>query len=109
MESRYCSTEMFHHQNAADRTIQRRRLQPPRVNYPAMEASNTHLGRAGELFAMNYERARLIRAGAALLSDATYHLYRIFRFRANPRLFGLKGALDETCRLVASQYSAQVK
>lgn len=80
-----------------------------RVNYLAMEASNTHLGRAGELFALNYERARLIRAGAASLSDATYHLYRIFRFRANPRLFGLKGALDETCRLVASQYSAQVK
>lgn len=38
-----------------------------------------------------------------------YHLYRIFRFREDPRLYGLQGALDETCRLDAVQFSAQVK
>jgi hypothetical protein len=28
-----------------------------------------------------------------------YHLYRVFRFRTSPRLFGLKGAIDSSCLL----------
>lgn len=28
-----------------------------------------------------------------------YHLYRLFRFRKDPWLYGLQGALDQTCRL----------
>jgi hypothetical protein len=38
-----------------------------------------------------------------------YHLYRLFRFRADPRLYGLKGALSDTCLLDPVQYSARVK
>jgi Protein NO VEIN, C-terminal len=40
---------------------------------------------------------------------ANYHLYRLFRFREDPRLYGLQGALDETCVLDPVQFSAQVK
>lgn len=39
----------------------------------------------------------------------TYHLYRLFRFREAPRLFGIRGALEQACRLEAVQYSARVK
>jgi hypothetical protein len=38
-----------------------------------------------------------------------FHLYRLFRFRDDPRLFGLPGSLDASCRLDAVQFSAQVK
>lgn len=39
----------------------------------------------------------------------TYHLYRLFRFREAPRLFGIRGALEQVCRLEPVQYSARVK
>lgn len=38
-----------------------------------------------------------------------YHLYRLFRFREDPRLYGLQGALDQTCRLEPVQFAARVK
>jgi hypothetical protein len=38
---------------------------------------------------------------------ASYHLYRVFRFAVAPRVFTLQGALSETCRLQATQYSAR--
>lgn len=31
--------------------------------------------------------------------SSNYHLYRIFEFRANPRMYALKGALSSTCML----------
>lgn len=37
----------------------------------------------------------------------SYHLYRLFRFRLDPRLFMLHGAIDECCRLEPVQYSAR--
>jgi hypothetical protein len=37
-----------------------------------------------------------------------YHLYRLYAFRRTPRLFGLTGAIDDTCRLTASQFVARV-
>lgn len=37
-----------------------------------------------------------------------YHLYRVFRFRQDPRLFVLPGAIDVSCRLEATQYQARV-
>jgi hypothetical protein len=37
-----------------------------------------------------------------------YHLYRVFKFGTRPRLYILRGALSETCRLEAAQYSARV-
>ena len=38
--------------------------------------------------------------------DADYHLYRLFEFTNQPRLFLLKGALSRTCILDPSQYVA---
>jgi hypothetical protein len=38
-----------------------------------------------------------------------YHLYRLFRFRSEPKLYGLTGALDEVCVLDPVEYSARVR
>lgn len=38
-----------------------------------------------------------------------YHLYRLFTFRENPRLFTLPGAIDVTCDISAATYSARPK
>ncbi len=134
------------------------------VDYLAREANNASLGRAGEEFVLNFERARLIHEGKEKLADrvahvavtigdgvgfdvhsyerngrdrlievkttaygkatpffvtrnelgvsrdrrAEYHLYRVFRFRADPRLFALNGALDQVCTLDPVQFSARV-
>jgi len=40
--------------------------------------------------------------------DVAYHLYRVFTYRRNPRLFMLNGALSSVCRLSPTQYVAQV-
>lgn len=40
--------------------------------------------------------------------DAAYHLYRVFTYRSNPRLFVLNGTLSSVCRLSPTQYVAQV-
>ena len=37
-----------------------------------------------------------------------YHLYRVFSFRADPRLYALRGPIDSTCVLEPVQYSARV-
>lgn len=37
-----------------------------------------------------------------------YHLYRLYAFRRSPGLFGLKGPVDDTCQLTASQFVAQL-
>jgi len=37
-----------------------------------------------------------------------YHLYRIFSFRTNPRLFDLPGAISENCSLDATAYLARI-
>ena len=42
---------------------------PAGMNYLEMEARNHSLGDAGEQFAVNYERARLIRAGKGSFAD----------------------------------------
>jgi hypothetical protein len=55
----------------------RRVAEPPRqvkVNYLALEASNASLGRAGEEFVVNFERARLIHAGKGKLADRVEHV-----------------------------------
>ena len=134
------------------------------MDYLAIEVRNSALGNAGENFALNFERARLIHAGKPSLADRIehtsviegdgagydirsyeadgsdrfievkttkggkytpiylsrnelyvskdlrerYHLYRPFTFHKNPRLFTLAGALDETCRIEATQYVGRV-
>lgn len=129
-------------------------------DYVALEAANHSLGNAGELFVLDFERARLRQLGKDALADRVehvavtlgdgegfdvrsfersgkdrlievkttahaagtffyvsrnelavsrarrdlYHLYRVFRFRRDPRLFQLHGALDEVCRLEPAVY-----
>ena len=136
----------------------------PPVDYLAREAGNASLGRAGEEFTLNFERARLIRAGktrlanrvehvAVTLGDGAgfdvlsfegsgreryievkttaygkatpfyvtrnevsvsgahggdYHLYRLFDFRRDPRLYALNGALEQVCALRPVVYVAHV-
>jgi hypothetical protein len=135
---------------------------PAGVNYLEREAYNQSLGEAGEQFVINFERARLIRAGKEALADrieqvsatvgpaagfdirsfekngsdrfieakttkygkntpffvtpnelrfskknaSHYFLYRIFKFRGDPRMFALQGHLEERCMLEPSQYIA---
>jgi len=40
-------------------------------------------------------------------NSSRYYLYRLFRFRADPKLFALQGQLGENCILEASQYVAR--
>jgi len=137
----------------------------PPVNYLEREARNSSLGRAGEEFVLNFERARLLRLGHDRLAervehvsltegdragfdvrsferngadrlievkttaygkqtpffvsrnevavsrvhDAHYHLYRLFRFREDPRLYAVNGALDRVCRLDPVQFAGLPK
>lgn len=139
------------------------RVRPP-VNYLEREARNASLGRAGEEFVVNYERARLAQLGADRLVELVehvavtkgdglgfdvrsfdadgsdmfievkttgygkqtpffvsrnelsvskalareYHLYRVFGFRVDPRLYTLRGPIDQACVLEPVQYSARV-
>jgi hypothetical protein len=46
----------------------------PPVNYLEREARNISLGRAGEEFAVNFEKARLINAGKHSLADQVEHI-----------------------------------
>ena len=136
----------------------------PAISYLEREARNASLGRAGEEFVLNFERARLIRLGQESLADRVehiavtegdgagfdirsfeadgrdrfievkttaygkqvpffvsqnevavsqnysdhYHLYRVFRFRDDPRLFTLTGALDRICTLSPVQFVARI-
>ena len=129
-----------------------------------MEARNSALGRAGEQFVLDFERAQLIAADMPRLADRVeqvsltrgdfegfdilsfdtdgaeqlievkttrygaytpfwvtrnevdrsnedadrYHLYRVFAFRKEPKLFRLPGRFDDSCRLEAAQYIARV-
>lgn len=135
-----------------------------RINYLEREARNASLGRAGEEFILNFERARLIRAGREQLAEQVehtavtrgdgagfdirsfeedgrdrlievkttaygkqvpfyvsqnevavsqhyrdqYHLYRVFRFRDDPRLYTLTGSLEQVCRLQPVQFVARL-
>lgn len=131
-------------------------------DYLEREARNRSLGVAGEHFALEFERWRLIQLGAPQLADRVvhaaekegdglgydirsfeadgndryievkttsfgertpffvsanevkfsreqarqFHLYRLFDFRAAPRLFQLDGAIDQHCHLDATTYRA---
>lgn len=147
----------------AERSEPLRRVRPA-INYLEREARNASLGRAGEEFVLNFERARLIRLGQESLADRVehiavtegdgagfdvrsfeadgrdrlievkttaygkqvpffvsqnevivsqnysdhYHLYRVFRFRDDPRLFTLTGALNQICNLSPVQFVARI-
>jgi hypothetical protein len=132
------------------------------TNYIEREARNRSLGMAGELFVLNYERARLIHLGKETLatriehtsrvrgdhegydvlsfdetgserlievkttkygadtpffvsrnevstserSSAMYHVYRLYGFRQSPKLYTLRGAINQSCRLSAASFLA---
>ena len=38
-----------------------------------------------------------------------YHLYRLFEFGSGPKLYMIRGQIEETCWLVAKRYEAGVK
>jgi hypothetical protein len=134
------------------------------IDFIEREARNQSLGRAGEEFVINYERARLSFAGKDALADSVewvsrtkgdgegydvlsfeesghhrfievkttrygrytpffvspnelrfcdrhheaYRLYRVFAFKTEPRMFSLKGAVKEHCRLDPTEYRASV-
>lgn len=147
----------------SDRKRQRRRFHPP-VNYLEREARNSSLGRAGEEFVLNYERARLIHLGKDRLADRVehialvedgrgfdihsfeaggrdrlievkttaygkqtpffvsqnelavsreedeqYHIYRLFEFRDNAKLYTINGALERICHVQAVNFVARPK
>lgn len=138
-------------------------LRPPiKRDYFAREAHNRSLGVAGELFALDFERWRLIQSGAGRLAEQVTHvsvdegdglgydirsfesdgrerfievkttsfgertpfyvsanearfardhadrfrLYRLFDFRAAPRLFELTGPIEQHCLLDAVTFRA---
>lgn len=132
------------------------------TNYIEREARNRSLGGTGELFAVNFERARLIHEGCEALAAKVehvartrgdhlgfdvlsfeksgaerlvevkttkyggdtpfyvtrnevatsdrhafqYRIYRLFSFRAKPRLYVLPSAIGSTCRLSAATFLA---
>jgi hypothetical protein len=132
------------------------------TNYIEREARNRSLGAAGELFVINYERARLIQVGREALASRIEHtsrtrgdhegydflsydergaerlievkttkygadtpffvtrnevgtserrsslyvVYRLYSFRASPRLYTLPGAINASCRLSAASFLA---
>lgn len=132
------------------------------TNFIEREARNRSLGAAGELFVLNYERARLIHLGKEALAariehtskvrgdyegydilsfDETgaerlievkttkygaetpffvtrnevstselrasrYHVYRLYGFRQTPKIYTLRGAITESCRLAAASFLA---
>ena len=135
---------------------------PVKRDYFAREAQNRSLGHAGELFALDFERWRLIQQGAGQLADQvkqvsadegdglgydirsyeadgrerhievkttafgertpfyisanearfardhadSFRLYRLFDFRAAPRLFELAGPVERHCQLDAVTFRA---
>ena len=137
---------------------------PAGLNYLELEAKNQALGGAGKQFVVNFERARLIRAGKDALAERVeqvsatvgpsagfdihsydadgtdrfieakttkhgkntpffltpnelafseknaprYFLYRVFRFRVEPRLFVLSGRIKDQCTIEPSEYMARL-
>lgn len=67
-----------------------------------IEVKTTGYGKATPFFVSRNELA-VSRAHAD-----EYHLYRLFQFRRDPRLYALAGALDRSCSLDPVQFEARV-
>lgn len=68
-----------------------------------IEVKTTKYGRETPFFVSRNER------DVSEKRAPSYHLYRLFGFRVEPRLFMLKGSLRETCLLTASGFMATVR
>lgn len=67
-----------------------------------IEVKTTRFGEMTPFFASRNEVAVSEERAAA------YHIYRLFSFRSEPRMFHLSGSLRATCRLEPVQYAATV-
>lgn len=67
-----------------------------------IEVKTTSFGRRTPFF--------VTRAELACSKDQSerFHVYRLYAFRHGPRLFGLQGAIDSTCQLTPTVFSARV-
>jgi hypothetical protein len=64
-----------------------------------IEVKTTAFGKPTPFFVTKNE-VRFSRA-----QDEQFHLYRVFQFRKNPRLYSLAGSLEQSARLTATQFS----
>ena len=67
-----------------------------------IEVKTTGFGRQTPFFVSRNELR------VSQVQDAAYHLYRVFTYRADPRLFVLDGALNRACKLSPTQYLARI-
>lgn len=67
-----------------------------------IEVKTTSLAEMAPFFVTRNE----VEVSRARASD--YHLYRLYRFVQDPKLFMLKGSLDVTCRLDPTEFRAEV-
>jgi hypothetical protein len=67
-----------------------------------IEVKTTRFGKETPFFVSRNE------LGVSEVMHATYHLYRIFTYRTNPRLYTLDGNLNHSCSLSPIQYLARV-
>ena len=67
-----------------------------------IEVKTTGFGKETPFFVSRNE------VGVSEVKHATYHLYRIFTYRTNPRLYVLDGNLNHACSLSPIQYLARV-
>ncbi len=67
-----------------------------------IEAKTTKYGKSTPFF-MTANELRFYRK-----NESKYHLYRVFKFRSDPRLFTLHGHLEERCILEPSQYKVWI-
>jgi Domain of unknown function (DUF3883) len=67
-----------------------------------IEVKTTKYGRETPFFVSRNE------VGVSQKRAKHYHLYRLFEFRNDPRLFMLRGALSDTCSLDPTSYIARV-
>ena len=66
-----------------------------------IEVKTTTLGKRNPFYVTRNE------LNCSVLQDDVYHLYRVFSFRTNPRLYQLKGRLDRNFDLDPVQYRAR--
>ena len=66
----------------------------------AIEVKTTRFGSMTPFFASRNE------VETSQSRESEYHLYRVFRFAKEPKLFILPGSLRETCALNPTQFSA---
>jgi len=68
-----------------------------------IEVKTTGFGKETPFFVSRNE------LGVSEARDAAYHLYRVFTYRTNPRLYVLDGDLNRVCTLSPIQYVARVE